>query len=184
MADNAPAMVAGIHLDKAVARLVWGGPNEPDSGFYCDGWRRFSSRLAFQRHWNRHLRTFSPRVAVTGYFDPLGIVPWLDRQGLCIEFPETTYGDVEGQMVMWGIPGAYARAFDVALSANLRAQHHHVLADRWLELQVLHRTLARVTDDLRRLSSNMAGIPPTRSLPPPVTPLDDLPPYVDDPVPF
>lgn len=184
MADAAPAMVAGIHLDKAVAHLVWGGPNEPDSGFYCHGWRRFSSRLDFQRYWKRHLWIFRPRVAVAGYSDPLGILPWLDRQGLCIEFPATSHCSDEGEMIMWGIPGTYARAFDVALSANLRVQHHRVLADGWLELQVLHRTLARVTDDLRRLSSNMTGIPPSLSLPSPISSLDDLPPYVQDPVPF
>jgi len=180
---NAPDTVAGLDLRDSCVRMVWGSPNR-DTSFFCHGWRRFTTRERFQRYWRRHLWHLRPRVALAGHSDPLGVAAWLGQQCLCIDWPCPTDCNLEGEMNLWGIPKTFTRAFDMALSANLRIQHDRVLSDRWLELQMLHRALARATEDLRRLSTSLRGIPLSRSLPPPWTPLDNLPPCVEDPIQF
>lgn len=167
-------------------RLVWGGHND-DHTFYCLAWRRFASRERFQHYWLRHLSHLQTRVAAYGRSDPLGIVAWLERQGVLVEWPAPTDRDLEGEMNLWMLPRAYTRAFDMALSANLRIRRDDVISDRWLRLQVLHHALAEITEDLRRLSINFGPPDPVSpSLPPPKTACEDrsLDPDEYDEIPF
>lgn len=150
-------VVVGMDLRGERVRLVWGVP-DGESAFYVFGWRLFKSRSRFERFWTRmESRLGEPRrleAVVSGYSrDPLGILVWLRGQGVRLVQVLGTDLDVGSDLTLWGLPRTYRWAYDVALSGAYRTGAADRLHGLWIELQVAHRQVERITGDLRRLAA-------------------------------
>ena len=147
----------------------------------------FSSRESFQSYWTELLHPhWHAHVAAAADTDPLGIIPWLKRQGIYPSWVPVFEADPAEELALLGLPRAYARAYDLCVTECFRIEQHSVQIELWRECQRLQRRITRVATHLGRLTCARGWRPDLSDspLPPPPTAFDERPPRPIDQIPF
>jgi len=175
------SMAVGLDLGGSRARMVCAFPHEGGAIAIHDR-DCFSSRARFQRYWDGlMLPHWRPLVVAAGDSDPLGIVAWLEQQGIEPIWSPVFETDHAEELCLLDLPRSYGRAYDLCLTACFQLKSYSVQVELWRECQRLRRGLARVTTHLGRLTGLHGTCPELDS--PPLIALPDGPLTVDD-IPF